>query len=341
MTDLNWSFYQIWNSSLENRQEREIKPRDMIWASELGGSYLDRILKMKGVPPSNPPNARSLRKFEAGNIWEWIIGFVLKRAGILISRQDLISYQYPELLKVSGKLDFIAGGKPDWEKAKNEINNLDLPDFIQKSTLAIIDNLQKQFPNELKKIILEVKSKSSMLFDRVEQGVADPNHKLQLFHYLKASDMDEGHIVYICKDDCRMMEIGVMNPSEVESDYKKDIETITSYYSHQELPPKEAEVTFEEETFKFRKNWKVGYSNYLTMNYGYKDTAEFDLRWDKSIASWNRVFARFVQKANITTLNMEIAKEIKTYFPNFEDMVVIAQNSGKIIEEGGEQDGGN
>ena len=69
MTDLNWSFSKIWNDSLENREEKPLTPRENVWASEIGGAYLDRYLKMKAVPMTNPPNPRSLRKFEAGNLW--------------------------------------------------------------------------------------------------------------------------------------------------------------------------------------------------------------------------------------------------------------------------------
>ena len=115
---MEWSFYNIWNASLEEgRPARILKPREKIWASELGGSMIDRYLKMTGIQPSNPPNPRSLRKFEAGNIWEAIVGYVLRRAGILQSKQDWIQYQYEGLLPVSGKLDYIGGGKPDYDKA--------------------------------------------------------------------------------------------------------------------------------------------------------------------------------------------------------------------------------
>ena len=65
MSDLRWSFFKVWNDSLENGKDREYKARDYMWASEIGGSMIDRYLKMKGELPSNPPNARSLRKFEA------------------------------------------------------------------------------------------------------------------------------------------------------------------------------------------------------------------------------------------------------------------------------------
>ena len=83
MADMQWSFFKIWNESLEQREERPPKERQNLWASELGKSQVDVYLKMKGIAPTNPFSARSLRKFEAGNIWEWIVGLVLLRAGML------------------------------------------------------------------------------------------------------------------------------------------------------------------------------------------------------------------------------------------------------------------
>ncbi len=62
----------IWNSAIE-RKDRPIEARQRLFASELGGSMIDRWHKLKGTPYTNPPNSRSMRKFMAGDIWEWII----------------------------------------------------------------------------------------------------------------------------------------------------------------------------------------------------------------------------------------------------------------------------
>src|SRR3990167_9806570 len=72
----NWTFTDIWNKSILDRKERPTIARNRLWASELGKSHLDIYLKMQGEITTNPPNARSLRKFEAGNIWEWIVGLI-------------------------------------------------------------------------------------------------------------------------------------------------------------------------------------------------------------------------------------------------------------------------
>ena len=320
--NMKWSFYQLWNESLEEgRPEKPLMPREKIWASEMGGSYIDRFLKMTAVIPSNPYNPRSLRKFEAGNIWETIVGYVLKRAGILQDRQKWIQYQYPGLLPVSGKLDFIAGGKPDYDKALATINvefNW-LPEFISRATVNIIKQLKTQFPDGLANIILEIKSCSSFMYEKYEKNnEADPKHKLQAFHYLKCENMPEAHIVYISKDDARLLEIGVLNPSLIENIYKNDIETMTRYIKANERPPLEKCIVFDKLFGSFSANWKVGYSNYLTMLYGLKNQKEFDDLYKPVVERWNRVLGRVAEKKEMTANNLEAIKEMETKGFDFE-----------------------
>ena len=244
---MKWTFATVWNESLENREEREMKPRSRIWASEMAGSFIDRYLKMKATPPTNPPNPRSLRKFEAGNLMEWVVGLVLKRAGIAINNQKWLGYQYPGLCEVSGKFDFYAGGKPDWEKAKAEVRGLELPQFFNRATDAIIKHFKEKYPNGLDKIILEVKSCSNFMMERYEKKGVNIGHALQSFHYLKAKNMEEAHVVYICKDDLRMAEFPVNNPSaellvNYEDIYKSDILAITHHHKNKIQPEKEKEI---------------------------------------------------------------------------------------------------
>lgn len=324
--NLKWSFFQIWNSSLEKNKDREVVPRDYIYASEVGGAFLDRFYKMKGIKATNPPNMRSLRKFEAGNIWEWIVQLILKRAGILINSQEHLDYQYPDMLRVAGRLDHLAGGKPDWEKAKSEMYDLDLPEIFKQATNDIIEYLSKTYPLGLDTLILEVKSVSSYMFETyLKTGQANVNHKLQLFHYLKSKELNEGHIIYVCKDDCRMLEFGVFNPSEVEDIYKKDIASMTMFYKNNIEPPKEELLTFDETSFKFSYNWKVGYSPYLTKIYGYKDQMEYQDMFSPVASKWNRVFKRIVNGDKMTKLNLEVIEEIKRGFPKLDEYVELAK----------------
>jgi len=309
-----WTFAKIWNTSLENQEERVLKPRNNIWAGELGGAMVDRYLKMKAVPFTNPPNPRSKRKFEAGNIWEAIIGFVLTRAGIIQSKQNWLSYQYPNLLQVTGKLDFVAGGTPDYDKA-NTVIQKDLgwlPPFISRATQAIVSKLKEQFPDGLKDIILEIKSCSSFMYEIYERNkTASPQHKLQLFHYLKALGLDEGHIVYISKDDARLLEFGIFNPSTLEQAYENDIKQMTQYFSSNIEPPKENFIIFDPEFRKFSANWRVGYSNYLTYLYGLANQFMFDSKYKPIVAKWNRVLERIKENKKMTDQNKEALNEIR------------------------------
>ena len=164
---LQWSFENIWNESLIP-VERKPEPRERIFASELGGAMVDRFLKMKGVQYSTPPNMRSLRKFQAGNYWEFLVSLVLKRAGLIISQQNRIETQYNNLLPVSGKIDFLAGGTPDWDKARAEMDVYDMPEFVKNATNSIINNFEASGVKDFKKIVLEIKSCSSFVFRKIE-----------------------------------------------------------------------------------------------------------------------------------------------------------------------------
>jgi hypothetical protein len=351
--NMSWSFFQVWNESLEQREERPIKTRNNLWASELGKSDVDLYLKMKGVKPSNPFDARSLRKFEAGNIWEWIVGLVLKRAGVLMDTQEWVSHQYPGLLEVTGKLDYLAGGSPDWEKAQFEIHELGLPETLEKASERIISHFYETYPQGLKPIVLEIKSCAGTMFDRYSNSnQASANHRLQAFHYIKAKDMPEAHIVYISKDDCRMLEIGVMNPSAVESEYKNTIGNITEYIKRgdgvdlqsaspltikthlNDIGMKIApEIEFSEDFGKFSLSWQVKYSGYLTLLYGYENQAHFDNEWKKEVTSWNRVLGRIVRGDKMTDKNLEIISRIKSRFSDFDEVVQKVKSSGVIPEE--------
>ncbi len=313
-SNMGWSFANIWNESLEEgTKKRILEPRERIWAGEIGGAHIDRYLKMTAVEPTNPPNARSLRKFEAGRIWEHIVGYVLKRAGILIDNQEWLKFQYPGLLPVTGKTDFTAGGKPDYDKALNSVQTefAWLPPFVSRATQNIVTGLKERYPDGLAEIILEIKSCSSFMFEKYNKNnTASPQHKCQNFHYLKAKHMYEGHIVYISKDDARLLEIGIFNPSTVEIMYKEDIEAMTGYINSKTRPPLQKPVVFDPEFGKFSANWKMGYSQYLTYLYNLENQKAFDDRYKPVSEKWNRVLGRIINEDKMTDKNKEAIDEI-------------------------------
>jgi len=303
-----WGIGRVWNEALAGDNNRKYEPRERLWASELDNAPIDTWLKLKGVKPTNPPNARSRRKFEAGNIWEWLVAIILQRAGILISQQDWVAYQYPGLLKVTGKLDYIAGGKPNFDRAFLE--QMELPPKIIKAGESIVQHLEKNYPNGLETRIIEMKSTSSFMFDKMKKdGRPSTGHELQLFHYLKAKDMQKGSILYVCKDDCRMIEMPVFNSLVVEEKYKKAIETITKYHQEDKQPPLEKPIEFNGD--RFTKNWKIEYSGYLTKLYGFKEPKDFYEKYAPIISSWNRVLTRMEDGKDMTESNKEKLVEIE------------------------------
>jgi hypothetical protein len=168
------------------------------------------------------------------------------------------------------------------------------------------------YPEGLADIILEIKSCSSFMFDLYERnGTASPQHKCQLFHYLKATGHKEGHIVYISRDDARLLEIGVFNPSPVENMYKQDIGKMTAYYYSDKLPELEPYIKYDEDFKKFSANWKVGYSQYLTHLYGLKDQKEFDDKYKPITERWNRVLGRVSEGKEMTKNNLQAIQEMK------------------------------
>lgn len=336
MQPTSWSFIQCWNDSLGTAPDRQIVPRNYMWASELGKAKVDRFLAMTGVTPSNPPDVRSRRKFDAGNMWEWTIASVLMRAGILISnptKQERVTFQYPGLLEVSGRPDFIVGGVPDWEKARQSIDSDFLPESIKYLAKQTITNLQKKYPNgqELKKMIIELKSAGTFTFAlRERMRKPDPHHALQAYHYLKSMNMDEARVIYVSKDDCRLLEFTVTINEKMENLYRSDIEEMTNILKSGKRPDLEQEVIFKQEEGRFSDNWNITYSNYLTMLYPqYKHGEEYREKWKSSIASWNRVLGRYVKGDRMTDNNLQAIETAKQHFNNIQEILDYAKANFK------------
>lgn len=310
-----WSFMQVWNAGMEKADERQYEPRDYIWASELGKLHGDVFLKMKGVTPTNPPNARSLRKFEAGNLWEWIVKIILIRAGILIETQKKIKVGYPGMIEVSGKLDFYAGGKVDATQAQNAIDELYLPEKTQTVMGNVVKYLATKYPDGLSKKALEIKSVSSHMMNALEITKQPLEiHALQAYHYTKDEEIERADVVYICRDDCRMMEFPIFAGSEkYELLYRRYIEEMTHYYRNDIEPPKAEPIVFNEAAGKFELNRLIGWSPYLTLTYGYKDQLEFDEKYKAIPPSWNRVLKRINKGEKLTANNLEKIEEMKLH----------------------------
>lgn len=337
----------IWNLSIE-KKDRPIVPRERLFASELGGSMIDRWHKLKGTPYTNPPNSRSMRKFMAGDIWEWIIKTVLIRAGIPFTTQERVELNYEGLLPISGRLDFIIGGSIRPEEALKRLEAEDIPDFIKNPAKAIIEALTQAYPDgEIPKKVLEIKSVGSYIFESLlAQDNPRTHHMLQgaIYHLTTKLPTD---IVYVCRDDCRLLQYSIDKiVPDLEKEIKKDLEQITKYHRDDIEPPKEEKIVWE--GGKFKTNWKIQYSPYLTMLYSYNKNGDdkeetffetpdeyFEI-FSPLVGSWNRVVTRIREGKEMTKSNLEKVQEMGRY--GFGTIITNLQKqyeSKQSVDEGG------
>lgn len=271
----NWSLQTLATDLIGHTAETDPTPRDYIWASELGSPMIDRYLRMKGVPYSNPVDNKGLFTFFLGKEIENGLASMLTMSGVAYEGQDKIVVQTPGCLDVSGRPDFILE-VDDWQKPidtvqdqitalidkgaeEREINK-------KKALLDIVAGWIDRYPEGLPKTVFEVKSLNSWAFkynkDRGGLGNAYPHHKLQLYTYMKGLGLSEGHIIYIARDTGRMEEVIVLDNPQLEEDWHKDVETISRYYLNDTQPPREP---LKDE--KGKTNWRVNYSRYKNMLY--------------------------------------------------------------------------
>lgn len=307
---MTWQISKIWNESIDQGEERPIMPRNRLWASELGKSDLDIYLKLIGEPVSNPFDSRARRKFEAGNLFEWVVKLVLIRCGIYKSSQEWLGNKEFGL-EVSGKLDHLAGGVPKYEEARKEIASLELPDMFTKATDRILDHFQKEYPDGLPEQIIEVKSTSSFGIEKVYfTGKGLAGHDLQAFHYAYNKKLP-ATLLYICRDDLRMAEIPILpDNEELLARYKAKIASVSDFYAKKVLPPREPEISWDSDVERFTKNFNVEYSGYLKRNYGYENPDEFNEKWGGKVESWNRVIGRIKSRKDLTDNNKEKLSEM-------------------------------
>lgn len=329
---LDWSFASIWNKALESGDQRKAKVRDYLYASELYYAPVDTWLKMRATPYTNPPNARALRKFEAGHLTEWIVTMVLTRAGILKAKELRGEYTYPGLLRVSGRMDHVAGGMPDYERAMEELKVLELPEGFMRGAENIIKTLRTNYPQGLGEKPIEIKSVSSFAMDSMERkNIPIKSHRVQLYHYLKSANYAAGLLVYICRDDLRMMEFPILLESNVENEYRERIELLTKFHGETTRPKKEVELIWEEDFAKFSKNLNIEYSPYLTLLYGYETPREYSEQWAKKATSWNGVLKRIKNKADMTKKNLAYIEDMKK--EGYDPIALAAQMPDNVPEE--------
>jgi hypothetical protein len=316
------------------------KKREYLYASELGTSFIDCFLKIKGEPYTNLPTSNARRKMEAGKVWESIVLFILSRVGILKGEQRQVNVDIPGMVSVHGKLDFLAGGEIDAETAR-EINReakffmetLRMPSIYTEIADRLISSLMAESGGSkinLEKYVLECKSVSAFVWDLIEQrGQPSTNHKLQTIHYMIGEKIQTGKVIYINRDDCRIREFYVEDTPENRSEYLNWLTPISNYLQTDMIPPLEPLMTFNPDTCKFAKNTLgVEWSRYLTKLYNYENPQAYRDDIGEKVQKINYVFKRIVNGDKITESNSKHLKAAEDYFPNLEELIELAQQKG-------------
>lgn len=306
-----WSIGHIWNKSIEQGEDRKLEPRSRIWASELGKSDLDVYLKLMGTEVSNGFDARARRKFEAGNLFEWIVKMILIRCGIYNSSQEWIDNN-DFGIQITGKIDHLAGGVPKYDEAIEAIKAMELPDLFTKATTSILEYFKQEYPDGLPEQGIEVKSTSSYGIEKVYfTGKALAGHDLQAFHYAYNKKLPFS-LLYICRDDLRMAEIAIMpDDQDLLARYGAKARSIASWYDKKIEPPKEELVVWDANMERFSKNFNVEYSSYLTRNYGFENPDAYNEAVGSKCESWNRVIGRIKEGKEMTDNNKEKIAEMR------------------------------
>lgn len=372
---MEWDFSLLFNQALACIPNRPMVRRDYLWASELGMDPYSRYLRMWAHPMTNPPTERSHRKFCMGHIVEWIVGVILTSCGILKNKQLHGEVQLPGLLKVTGRLDFVAGGNINWEEATENLKKIetifntsadDAPPIIRHASKYVFAKMQMMFTHvPLREYILEVKSCAGMIMKLIQaSGQPRPRHVLQPLHYLLANpDISAAQLLYISKDDAIMETFIVTETKELRKIYVTDVKMMTDYYNNsgknylKNAPPREKEIIFEEDSFTFQKNMNCQYSNYLTLGWGYADYDEFEKKWAPVKTSYNRVFKRHVLEGKmierkgkngitsspmkLTPSNIEVIKEAQFLFPLWDKHIAAARKAGAFQKQDENEDEDN
>ena len=315
----DWNLTLVWNESLDVDRQREIVARDYVYASELGRGFYDRYWKMKGRVPTTPPNLRSRRKFQGGNLTEWIVLQILARAGVLKGSQEYITYE-DGLIRVTGRADFVAGGEI---KLLSETDLQALPESFADAAESIVTQLQKKHPKGLREVNIEVKSCAGVMFDKYEQAPST-FHALQAFHYAKNTNRPT-MLVYVSRDDFRLCSFLILPDSEQWGKlYDEDLKGIAGFV---ELPEdevkelKEPLLVYSSETGRFSKNWEVEYSGYLT-DYGFDRP---DLYADPAASVARRLtnITKKIQagKAIDGKVNQKTLEECYAFYPEAEEII--------------------
>jgi len=261
------NFVDIWNEAMVGK-ERPIVERNYIYASELGQDFSKRWCSMKGLTPTNPFDARTKRKFMAGEIFEDIIVDVFVKAGIFEKSQEDAKVEFfpagETYLGVHGRPDAMTLEVKDWDALiKHAETSEDIEDGLRETTLNLLKYLKKSFPEGMPKAIFEIKTVHSDTFwkylDQLKRGYH--HHRMQLGAYLKHFGIDRGYIIYVSKDDLAIEQATVLL-SEINQDIVDDVITMSGLLVKDVMPPAPPLIKWDDVKQKYAENWDITRSTY-------------------------------------------------------------------------------
>lgn len=264
-----WMLSYLLTDLIGTRSKEKGEVRNEIWASDLGGIMLDRYLDMKGIPYSDLPDGRGLANFFLGEQIETGLKNMLENLGIAYTDNERKVYFEKDYLGVVAKPDLIVE-VPSWDAVRDRIaENAKKADLLEEKykeremskirrEFEIVKKFRTKFPDGLKKTIFEIKSANTRSFKARKEEGASLNHQLQLLTYLKAYEIDEGHILYINKEYGNFLEFIVKRDDrELNKVWDTDVSKI-SYYIKNDIKPA---LVFD------KGDWRFKYSKYFTMLY--------------------------------------------------------------------------
>jgi hypothetical protein len=275
-----WNLKDLVRDLMGATADTEPEPRAEIWASDLGKPYIDRWLQMRGVPYSNPPTGKSLMTFFLGKQIELGIGQMLTRCGVAYRSQERLTVQVDGCLPVVGRPDMIVAVQ-DWQALIAALGQATEDDptnghaMAERQALArLLSIWQEQRPEGLSPTVFEVKSLNSYAFKyhRGQEGLSNayPHHRLQLYTYLRALGLPEGHLIYVARDTGWIEEVVVRPTEELEQTWHEDVARMSTYYVEERRPP------LEPLKVDGKENWRVSYSRYRDYLYREVTHGAFD-----------------------------------------------------------------
>lgn len=237
----------IYNYFDSKRLEKESKEKAI--GLHMAPSYMTKckrsiFFSKTNTPASNPPEAHAYIKFELGNDAHEMMQAILKNIGIWIEGEDL---------KEVNRFGF------DWKYK--------------------IDNMIKDESGN--KYIIEIKTTYAKGFINIEKE-PKMEHEIQLMMYMLFENIERGILLYIGRDNGRLVEYNYSLQMLKEKHEKwfiqkiAELKKLMDQISNRELPDRDYQIQvknnngllsedFQHKTVKYKTDWQCSYCSYKNL----------------------------------------------------------------------------